>query len=144
MYVPVHRYARDMISGLNHGLSGWIDWNIVLDRDGGPNHAGNFCGAPIMIDRVTKEVHVTPLFHVMSQLSRSVRPGDRVLATELILGPRADDDLHACATRSDDGRIAVQLLNTTGEPMKVDLDLGGWIAELTLPANSVTTVRAES
>ncbi|MCW8834191.1 MAG: glycosyl hydrolase, partial [Colwellia sp.] len=49
IYTPVHRYARNIIVSLNHWLEGWIDWNIVLDKNGGPNHVGNFCGAPIMI-----------------------------------------------------------------------------------------------
>ena len=50
IYTPVHRYARNIIVSLDHWVSGWVDWNIVLDQEGGPNHVGNFCGAPIMID----------------------------------------------------------------------------------------------
>ena len=36
-YVPVYRYARDIIGCLNNWVDGWIDWNMVLDRQGGPN-----------------------------------------------------------------------------------------------------------
>ncbi len=54
VYTPVHRYARNIIVSIDHWLQGWIDWNIVLDRNGGPNHAGNYCGAPIMIDTETR------------------------------------------------------------------------------------------
>lgn len=140
LYVPVHRYARDVIVGLNHGLSGWIDWNVVLDRDGGPNHVGNFCGAPIMIDRVTKQIHVTPIFHVLSQFSRSIRPGDRVLATERELGALDPDTLHACATRGADGAITVQILNTSKIAQALDLDVDGRVARLAVPANAVMTV----
>ena len=39
------------LARIDHWVRGWVDWNIVLDSDGGPNHAGNYCGAPIMIDR---------------------------------------------------------------------------------------------
>ena len=24
--------------------AGWIDWNLLLNEDGGPNHVGNVCG----------------------------------------------------------------------------------------------------
>ena len=79
MYTPVHRYARNIIVSLNHGVAGWIDWNIVLDRQGGPNHVGNFCGAPIMIDLQSGYVYYTPVYYVLAQLSRTIRPGDRAV-----------------------------------------------------------------
>ena len=56
MYTPVHRYARNIIVSIDHWMQGWIDWNIVLDKNGGPNHVGNYCGAPIMIDTETQKV----------------------------------------------------------------------------------------
>ena len=36
-YSPVNRYARDIIGCLNHWVNGWVSWNMVLDRQGGPN-----------------------------------------------------------------------------------------------------------
>ena len=33
-YQPVNRYARDIIVGLNHWYTGWIDWNAVLNKYG--------------------------------------------------------------------------------------------------------------
>lgn len=141
-YVPVHRYARDIIVGLDHWIGGWIDWNIVLDRDGGPNHEGNFCGAPIMIDTVTGEVYYTPVYHVLSQFSRTIRPGDRAVRTRRALGDRLDPDaLHACATLNGDGVLSVQLLNTTASEIACGVQVGGRFATVRVPANAVETVR---
>ena len=42
-YAPVYRYARDIIGCLNNNVDGWIDWNMVLNRQGGPNWAKNVC-----------------------------------------------------------------------------------------------------
>lgn len=141
MYTPVHRYARDLIVGLDHWLAGWVDWNVVLDRDGGPNHAGNFCGAPIMIDTATGHVHYTPIFHVMAQFSRTIRPGDVAVQTERTLAGLGSDDLHACATINGDGLLSVQVLNTTKGPITYRLRIGGEAATIESPANSVQTVR---
>merc|ERR1719412_720301 len=44
------RYAMNIISDMNNGCEGWIDWNLVLNEIGGPNHAGNYCVAPIICD----------------------------------------------------------------------------------------------
>ena len=35
-YAPVNRYARDIIGCMNNWVDGWVDWNMVLDKQGGP------------------------------------------------------------------------------------------------------------
>ena len=143
IYTPVHRYARNIIVSLDHWVSGWVDWNIVLDRDGGPNHAGNFCGAPIMIDTATQEVYYTPIYYVLAQFSRTIRPGDKALRTRRTLDGLDSDALHACATINDDALVSVQLLNTTKEAIAYKLQIAERFAEITIPANSVQTVRVQ-
>jgi len=142
-YTPVHRYARDIIAGLNHWVSGWIDWNIVLDKGGGPNHVGNFCGAPIMIDTETQEVYYTPIYYVLAQFSRTIRPGDKAVRTRREFGSLKPDALHASATIHADGLVSVQVLNTTQEPIDYALQLAEHVAEITIPANSLQTVRVQ-
>lgn len=143
MYTPVHRYARNIIVSLDHWVGGWIDWNIVLNRDGGPNHVGNFCGAPIMIDMATQYVYYTPLYYILSQFSRSIRPGDKAVQTELQRDSLGDDDLHCCATLSSTGMLSVQVLNTTGKAIASKLQIGAAYAELEIPANAVQTIQLQ-
>ncbi|MCB1183200.1 glycoside hydrolase family 30 protein [bacterium] len=140
-YVPVHRYARNIIVSLDHWVTGWIDWNAVLDRRGGPNHVDNFCGAPVMIDTDTGEIHYTPVYHVLAQFSRTIRPGDRAVTVTRDLAGRDADALHACATMNADGLVSVQLLNTTGAALAIGLEIGDRHLDLTVPANAVQTVR---
>lgn len=141
IYTPVHRYARNIIVSLDHGVSGWVDWNAVLDRHGGPNHADNNCGAPVMIDTETLEVYYTPIYHVLAQFSRTIRPGDRAVGTDRVLDGLDDDALHASATIDGDGRVIVQVLNTTKEPIPFGLQIGDHHADVVIPANAVQTVR---
>ena len=143
MYTPVHRYARDIIVGFNHWLQGWIDWNIVLDAQGGPNHVGNFCGAPIMIDTDTGDVYYTPVYHVLAQLSRTIRPGDVAVKTDLQRGALDRDALHASASVNDDGLLSVQLLNTTKSPIDVSLSIGKQYANVSMAGNALYTVRVQ-
>ncbi len=68
-----------------------------------------------MIDTDTGEVYETPVFAVLAQFSRAIRPGGHAVWTRLERGGDvAEGDLHACATVNGDGVVAVQLLNTTG------------------------------
>ncbi len=143
IYTPVHRYARNIIVSLNHWMEGWIDWNVVLDKNGGPNHAGNFCGAPIMIDTDTGQVYYTPIYYVLAQLSRTIRPGDSAVQADKNPVDLDDDALHASATINDDGLLSVQLLNTSKEPIQYSLQIGVQYAVVEITANSVQTVRVQ-
>lgn len=143
IYTPVHRYARNIIVSIDHWLEAWIDWNIVLDKNGGPNHVGNFCGAPIMIDTENKDIYYTPIFYILSQFSQTIRPGDIALKTEKVLVNQDDDDLHACATISSDNLLSVQLLNTTKEKIETNIQIGEYYARIVMEANSVQTVRIQ-
>jgi len=148
IYTPVHRYARNIIVSFNHWMSGWIDWNIVLDAQGGPNHVGNYCGAPIMIDTATGQIYYTPIYYVLAQFSKSIRPGDKALQTEKYLATDRnsvnvinDDALHASATINSDNLISVQLLNTTKKALSYQLQVGTQSATVEIPANAVQTVQ---
>jgi glucosylceramidase len=143
IYTPVHRYARNIIVSIDHWLRGWIDWNIVLDHRGGPNHAGNFCGAPIMIHTQTKEVYYTPVYYILAQFSRTIRPGDQAVQTALDLNGLDQDSLHACATVNPGGLLSVQLLNTTGEDIPVGLQIKDQYAGITVGRNSLQTLQIQ-
>jgi len=142
-YTPVHRYARNIIVSLNHWVSGWIDWNIVLDKDGGPNHVGNFCGAPIMIDTDSGHVYYTPVFYVLSQFSRTIRPGDKAVEVVAKLHKSGDDLIHASASINKDSLLSVQVLNTTKKPVDYQLQIGGQFAAVSIEANALQTVRVQ-
>jgi glucosylceramidase len=141
IYTPVHRYARNIIVSLNHWMSGWIDWNIVLDSNGGPNHVGNFCGAPIMIDLERLDIYYTPVYYVLAQFSRTIRPGDHAVQAYKYLDGLDDDTLHASATISPDGVLAIQVLNTGKQPLVYSLQIGRQHAKVTIPANALQTIR---
>ena len=138
-YVAVHRYARYIINGMNHWLTGFCDWNIVLDSVGGPNHVRNFCGAQVMVDYANDIIYFTPYYYLLKQFSRSMRPGDTVLGVQR---PTTNDqlqDVYLCATVNDKGEYAVNILNT-GKAVKFPLQIGGYVADIEMPANSVETI----
>jgi len=143
VYTPVHRYARNIIVSIDHWLQGWIDWNIVLDQDGGPNHVGNYCGAPIMIDTKSKKVYYTPIYYILAQFSKTIRPGDKAVQTQKQLVGLDNDALHSCATINDSNLLSIQILNTTKNQIKYNLQIGGQYAEVPIAANSVQTVRIQ-
>ena len=135
-YAPAFRYARDLVVGLGHWLDGWIDWNVVLDKRGGPNHVRNFCLAPILVDGETDTVYYTPLYWIVTQISRHARPGGVVLETTGD-GPST---LHAMAIRNPDDTVAVHVFNEGEQEVRLALDVEGRRTVVTSPAASLLTV----
>ncbi|MCH6258051.1 hypothetical protein MLD52_15935 [Puniceicoccaceae bacterium K14] len=136
MYAPVYRYIRDMIGTMNHWVTGWIDWNIALDFNGGPNHASNFCGAPVLIDGKTQTVFYTPLYYAMCHFSRFIRPGAVRIDIDV-----SDDSLMATAASNADGSTSVVVFNE-GESDKVYslvVDETNTV-ELSIPAQAIQTL----
>ena len=43
-------YAHDLIGDINHGMQRWIDWNLCVDRTGGPRHVPGGFAAPIVAE----------------------------------------------------------------------------------------------
>jgi glucosylceramidase len=134
-YVPVYRYARDIIGGLNSWLTGWVDWNLVLDTQGGPNHVENWCIAPIIVKPASNEVYYTPLYYVMKQFSRHIRPGAHRIGID---NPVKDLMVTACLNL--DGTISVNLLNQSDKQINYQLSLAGTVANLAIDAQAVQTL----
>lgn len=42
------RYAHTILADLAAGSHGWVEWNLILDGIGGPNHLGNLCESTIL------------------------------------------------------------------------------------------------
>ena len=77
------RYAHDMLRVLKSGACGWVDWNLLLDYTGGPNHLGNDCDAPIHAKRNFDGVVVQSYLDVISHFSKHILPGSRRVQTDV-------------------------------------------------------------
>jgi glucosylceramidase len=128
------RYAAAIVSDLNHWAVGWIDWNLVLDERGGPNHAGNYCSAPVIVDRALGEIHYESSYAAIGQFARYVRPG----STRILCGS-SRDELEVTAFDDGAGGLAVVALNRTAACIPFDLRLDGQSAPLESPARSIST-----
>lgn len=134
-YVPVYRYSRDIIGCLNNWVDGWVDWNMVLDRKGGPNWANNWCVAPVIVDPDNDEVYFTPLYHTMAHFSKYIRPGAVRIGFE-----NTNDDLMVTAAKNPDGSIAVVILNMGSEVQNFELALGESVNLIAINGQAIQTV----
>jgi glucosylceramidase len=134
-YAPVFRYATDIIGCLNNYVDGWIDWNMVLNKQGGPNWFKNWCAAPVLVDEDKDEVYFTPLFYTMAHFSKFIRPG----ATRIGF-TNPDKDLMVTAAKNVDGSIAVVIFNETENSKNIALTINKQIVDIKISAKAIQTV----
>jgi glucosylceramidase len=128
------RYARSIINDLNRWTVAWVDWNMVLDETGGPNHVGNLCSAPILADTQTGGILYQSSYYYIGHFSRFIRPGaDRVGCAKTL------DALDATAFLNIDGTIAVVVLNRSEQPIDFLLKIQGFQGKTDIPAHGIKT-----
>lgn len=134
-YAPVNRYARDIIGCMNNWVDGWVDWNMVLDRQGGPNWFENWCVAPVIVDLDNDEVYFTPLYYTMAHFSKYIRPGAQVIEVE-----NTDKDLMVTAAKNPDGSIAFVIFNEGMNDKNYELHYRNSLVSINLGPQSLQTV----
>jgi len=133
------RYASNIIKDFNNWTEAWIDWNMVLDTDGGPNHAGNHCTAPVLADLDSDELLFQPSYYFLGHFSRYILPGARRVACGC-----SRDSLEATAYVNLDGTLATIVLNQSDDDIVFYLERGGKNAaavKTISPAHSIATYR---
>jgi glucosylceramidase len=129
------RYGTSLINDFNNGAEGWTDWNLLLDEQGGPNHVGNFCFAPVHADSRTGELTFTPTFWYLGHFSKFIRPGaHRVSAAS------SRSSLQTTAFANPDGTLATVVMNATDKPVDYWFFVGKDEARVSIPAHAIQTL----
>ncbi|MBQ6562481.1 MAG: glucosylceramidase [Clostridia bacterium] len=128
------KYAHEYIGDLNHGADTLIDWNILLDEQGGPNHVANYCDAPLMYDRKQKKLVRKTSLEYIGHFSRYLKPGSRRIGTSSY-----HRDLEVTAVRNPDGTLAVVVLNAGEEKRDFFLKVHEDYYPLSLEGSSILT-----
>ncbi|KAG7196904.1 hypothetical protein KM043_000178 [Ampulex compressa] len=71
------RYILNIIENLKHNMNGWIDWNLALDKRGGPNWNENFVDSAIIVNPDTDEFYKQPMYYAIKHFSRFVKRGSK-------------------------------------------------------------------
>ncbi|KZC06830.1 Glucosylceramidase, partial [Dufourea novaeangliae] len=129
------KYFLSIIEYTRHWTVGWIDWNIALDKTGGPNWINNAVDSPIIVNAETDEFYKQPMYHALKHFGRFIHRGStRICITD-------DNDIKANAFITPSNEIVVVLYNKRNISTNViiqDLKKGSFHVEL--PAQSMNTI----
>jgi glucosylceramidase len=128
--------AKNMIIDLNNWANGWVFWNLILDQDNGPRHAGGLYGSNIVnADLNTGQITYNPPHYVFGHFSRFIKPGAKRIACT-----SSSDDLIATAFVNTNGSIAVVIFNLKNTELISQLWIEGKAVKFTSPANGIITI----
>lgn len=128
------RYGHDIMGCLLHGTTAWTDWNIILDENGGPNHVGNYCDAPVIADTRADTLIFESSYYYIGHFSRFIVPGSVRIAHTCYTGK-----LEAGAFKTPEDNIVVVIMNSNEAEMPANLRFSGQLASFEVPARSIIT-----
>jgi len=128
------RYGESIIQDLNSHLEAWIDWNLLLNEEGGPNHVWNHVSAPVIVDTVRKKLLFLSSYYYIGHFSRFIVPG-----SVRLLSASNRDSLQSTAFMTPSGKIVVVVMNQESSPIEFYLQHAGQHARAEMPAHSIST-----
>lgn len=129
------RYGLNMINDFNNGTVAWTDWNILLDQNGGPNHVGNFCFAPLHADTTTGNLIYTPSFYYIGHFSKFIRPEAKRVSTAVSRSQLASTSFY-----NKDGKMVTVVMNQSDDAIRYNLIIDESKAEINIPAHAIQTL----
>lgn len=132
-------YAHELIGDLEAGANAFLDWNVLLDSLGGPNHVDNVCDAPVMYDASRGTLRLRLPYYYLGHFSRFIQPGARRM-----LVTRFTQEVETCGFVNPDGGKVLIVLNRTGHDIPFTLSRSSTvverrIAKVSAPAHSIQT-----
>lgn len=127
------RYAREYIRDINNFSNGFIDWNILLDEKGGPNHVGNYCEAPIQYDREKKKLIYNPSYFAIKHLAHFIKDKAKRISCTTSL------DIDICAFENQENEYIIVILNTSKEK-DLKISFKNKKINLKIPTNAIISI----
>jgi glucosylceramidase len=131
----VEAYANEMIGNFNNFTSASVEWNLILDLQGGPYHdrTGGI-KAPVYVNAETKELIINNLYYAVGHFSKFVQRDAVRVGTSSYNG-----DLKMTAFQNPDGTVVVVVLNKSDKDLPAKLRIDSYSAAVTIAAKSLNT-----
>jgi glucosylceramidase len=128
--------SKNMIIDLNNWTNGWTYWNMLLDENRGPRHAGGLGGSSIVtVNTKTDELFFNPPFYYFGHFSRFIKPGAKRIACT-----SNNDDFLATAFINTNGTVAVVILNLSDADRIFQLWVNGKVLKYSAPPKAIITM----
>lgn len=112
-------YLFELFSNINCGASAWIDWNMLLDYNGGPSYCSNNVKSPVILNERGDDFILTPIYAALKRFAALFPAGSEVLRCEI------NSDKIAAIARQTKMNYEVILVNVSNKEHLVSVELDG-------------------
>ncbi|XP_055677795.1 lysosomal acid glucosylceramidase [Lutzomyia longipalpis] len=117
-WARAEEYITAYLQDLQHSVNGWIDWNLLLDEQGGPNYVNNFVDSAVIVNKTADEAYKQPLFYAIGHFSRFITEDSvRIKVSS------SDSHVEVVGFQRPDGRIVLVIYNKKEHAVKVVLNI---------------------
>jgi len=109
-------YLKEIISDINCGTTAWLDWNMLLNHQGGPTYCRNFVKSPVILNEAGDDFILTPIYAALKQFAKLFPASSEIVRCEC-----SSPDIVAAARKTKTGHHIVAL-NLANEPITVSLN----------------------
>ena len=127
-------YGHDILGDLNSGINAFIDWNLILDNKGGPNHKLNYCNSPVMINKEKDDYIKNLTFYYIGHFSKFIQTGAKRIAFS-----KYTSDIEITSFINPDNSIAVVLMNRNDFNKEYNLVIKDTIIHDNLDSHAIVT-----
>lgn len=127
-------YAHDIIGDLNHYSNAYIDWNLMLDKKGGPNHVKNYCDSPIMRKEDDASYIKKLAYYYIGHFSHFIKPEAKRIANS-----KYTSNIEVTSFENDDGSIVIVLFNRTGNQYQYNILMNDIYIHDNLDSHAIVT-----
>jgi len=128
------KYSNDILDNLNNWSVGWVDWNMCLNLQGGPNWAKNFDDSPIIVNGTGDEFYKQPMYYHLGHFSKFVTEGSVRIGSSI---NASNTGLKFVAFHRPDGNYVLIVLNPTENTADIDIVHGNYKFTTTVPVNGI-------
>jgi len=129
------RYGYNIIGDLNNFTVGWVDWNLILDTQGGPNHVGNYCDAPIIVDTEKDKIYYQSSYYYIGHFSRFIKRGAKRIG---FVNPY--ENLDVTSFKNSDGSTVIVVMNRTNDDVDFNLKINDKVLQCNSIKHSIMTL----
>jgi len=125
-------YTKEIINNINNGINAFLDWNILLDFRGGPNHKSNYCKCPIILNKDNNNIIKTPIYYYLYHLTR-LEENSITIENSVY-----DSDLYVVSSKKDKN-IVITIYNDSDIYKDYNLIIGDYYLNDSINPKSIIT-----
>jgi len=130
------KYSLDILENLNNWAIGWVDWNLCLNLEGGPNWVKNFVDSPIIVNATADEFYRQPMYYHMAHFSKFLFEGSVKINFDTSIQV---DNLKLFTGKNPDGRLVLVAVNKDPSNIPATILHGNKRFDVVVPSHSIQT-----